>query len=311
LRPPLEGPSANAEVEIISPNHCDTGLDTTIPVVGTYNGDLTGKEIWVLIYPSDLKYYPQSADPCRQIESVVSGNDWETIVNFGGPPQQYDVVAIVTDTDGEASQEFKRWLERGCDAGDFPGYLRTELPDGLTEVAAITVSTVKESTEEPTPEPEPVVKGECPFDNIPFRASIGGPPLDVEVSIASTPNCADNLPPAAPFSLTGTYSGDLTNKELWTLVYPPNLLYYPQSRDACAGLSTEFANGQWAEVIRLGRPGVPEAFHIVAVVTDPGSPASEAFHNYLSVGCSTGDFQGLVSVPAGATELDSIIVHTR
>jgi hypothetical protein len=161
-----------------------------------------------------------------------------------------------------------------------------------------------------TPSPPPPTPAECPFDNIPFRASIGGPPLDVEVSIASILNCADNLPTASSIPLTGTYSGDLTNKELWILVYPPDLKYYPQTPDACTNVSAEFAGGQWSTIIRLGRAGVPEAFHIVAVVTDIGNLASEAFHKYLTDGCSQ-TWGSVNLIPPGATELDAIIVHTR
>ncbi|MCB0166650.1 MAG: hypothetical protein KDI79_20645 [Anaerolineae bacterium] len=140
-RLPLGGPSVDVEVEITSPQHCEAGLYTTVPVGGTYTGDLTGKEIWVMVYPTDLKFYPQTLDACLQIPSEASGGRWQTIVNFGGPPQQYDVVAVVTDIDSEASLEFKKWLQNGCDTNTFPGYPKSRLPSGITEVAAITVST--------------------------------------------------------------------------------------------------------------------------------------------------------------------------
>jgi len=132
------------EVQITSPRHCDTGLATGIAASGTYSGDLTGKEIWILVYPTDGKYYPQTLDSCKQIPSEASGGNWRTTIGFGGPPQQYDVVAVVTDTDGEASQEFKQWLQKGCETQDFPGYLGNELPGGITEMDAITVSTASE-----------------------------------------------------------------------------------------------------------------------------------------------------------------------
>jgi len=186
----------------------------------------------------------------------------------------------------------------------------TELPVTDTPTPIDTPTPTKEPTPKP-PEATPPQPGECPFDEIPYRTSIEGPPVDVEVSIESIPNCADNLPTAASIPLRGTYSGDLAGKEIWILVYPPNVVYYPQSEDACRNLPAQFANGQWSTIIRLGRPGVPEAFHVVAVVTDVGSPASEAFRNYLTVGCNTGNYQGLMLVPVGATELDSIIVHTK
>jgi len=140
-RPSLDGPPVNVEVQITSPGHCDTGLPTTTTAGGTYSGDLTGKEIWILVYPPDLKYYPQSLGACEGLPVDASGGIWNTTVHFGGPLQQFDVVAVVTDTDGEASQEFKRWLQRGCETNDFPGYPRNKLPGGITEVDAITVST--------------------------------------------------------------------------------------------------------------------------------------------------------------------------
>jgi hypothetical protein len=162
-RPPLGGTPVDVEVEITSPNHCDTGLTTSMTAGGTYSGDLTGKEIWILVYPTtDKKYYPQSLDACAQIPSDASGGLWETSVNFGGPPQQYDVVAVVTEADGEASQEFKGWLQRGCETNDFPGYLRRELPGGITEVDAITVSTDEELTSTPIPTPTEIPVTDTP-----------------------------------------------------------------------------------------------------------------------------------------------------
>jgi len=140
-RPPLGGPPTNVEIEITSPRHCDRGLATSTIVSGTYSGDLAGKEIWIMIYPTNIEYYPQSLDPCKELPSNASGGRWTTKVNFGGPPQQYDVVAFVTDANGEASQEFKKWLQNGCKTGDFPGYLSSELPGGISEMDAITVST--------------------------------------------------------------------------------------------------------------------------------------------------------------------------
>jgi hypothetical protein len=103
----------------------------------------------------------------------------------------------------------------------------------------------------------------------------------------------------------------MTNKEIWILVYASDLRYYPQSTDACRDLSTQFANGQWTEILRLGRPNVAEAFHVVAVVTEIGSPASEDFHDYLQVGCATGNFNGRTSLLPGVTELDAVAVHTQ
>jgi hypothetical protein len=151
----------------------------------------------------------------------------------------------------------------------------------------------------------------CPF-GAPIRDPITGPPVEEQAYIASTHNCTDDLPIDTLFPLSGTYTGDLTGKELWILAYTPNLRYFPQAADICANQSTPLAAGQWRETIRLGGPGSPsEIYHVVAVVADSGSPASQAFHNYLETGCEEGTYEGLVVIPAGATELDSIIVRTN
>lgn len=158
--------------------------------------------------------------------------------------------------------------------------------------------------------PPPATAVACPFE-APFRSPVDGPPVEVQASITSIENCADDLPIDTLFPLSGTYTGDVTGKELWMLVYTPNLLYFPQAADICANQSTTFANGQWTETIRLGGPeSPPETYHIVAVVVDADSPASQAFHNYLREGCETDVYKGLNVIPAGATELDSIIVRT-
>ncbi|MCB0167444.1 MAG: hypothetical protein KDI79_24655 [Anaerolineae bacterium] len=139
-RPLLARSLFDVTVQITSPQHCDDGLSPSITVSGTYDGNLTGREIWVLIFPTDSKYYPQTPDPCQQLPATIMEDTWTTTVNFGGPPQQYDVVAVVTDTDSEASLEFKRWLQSGCETHHYPGYLRAELPAGISELDAITVS---------------------------------------------------------------------------------------------------------------------------------------------------------------------------
>lgn len=140
-RPPIEGPPIDVAVTITSLRNCDTGLPPTIVVGGSYVGDLNNKEIWVLVYPSDLEYYPQTLDACKQLPSDTTEGKWNTTANLGGPPQQYDIVVVVTEVDSEASQEFKLWLQKGCNTNDFPGYLRDELPSGITEVASITINT--------------------------------------------------------------------------------------------------------------------------------------------------------------------------
>lgn len=157
---------------------------------------------------------------------------------------------------------------------------------------------------------EPAGQEPCSFA-APVREPITGSLVEAQVRITSREHCADDLPIDSLFPLSGTYTGDLTGKELWILVYVPHQLYFPQATDICANQSTPLANGQWTESIRLGGPGSPpETYHIVAVVAEIGGQASQAFHHYLTTGCELKSYEGLSLIPSGATELDSIIVRT-
>jgi len=229
-------------------------------------------------------------------EGKLNTETGEQVIYTAGKEGVDNVIAEGTTASGMPVKQTATLTIIGVPTPTAARMMPTDTPRPLTETPAIS--------------PEPTEKAECLFE-APIRIPIVGPPVDAEVHITSMEHCAENLPTAAPIPVAGTYSGDLTGKEIWILVYPPNIVYYPQSTNACASTSTPFAGGNWAETIRLGRPGISEAFHIVAVVTDIGSPASEAFHNYLTVGCNTGDYQGIAVIPSGATELDSIIVRTR
>jgi Flp pilus assembly pilin Flp len=139
-RPSLDGSSIELEIEFTYPTQCAHKIATTIYASGTYSGDLTGKDIWIMVYPTDHEYYPQTVNACGEVHVNIVGGEWNTIINFGGPPQQYDIIAAVADVGSEASLEFRAWLQNGCVTRDFPGYLSDALPGGLTEVAAITVT---------------------------------------------------------------------------------------------------------------------------------------------------------------------------
>lgn len=131
-------------VQISSPE-CDsiTLPSGSNPAEGSYSGNLSGREIWILVYGPDLKYYPQSAaDPCQAVSVQVSEGYWRTNLFLGiHPPQQFDIVATVTDIGSEASLTFKQWLKTGCNTNEFPGFSIADLPQGLTEMDVITVKT--------------------------------------------------------------------------------------------------------------------------------------------------------------------------
>lgn len=142
LHPPLGGPPVNLEVKITSPENCllNNNLGPSATIRGTYSGDLSGKEIWILVYPEQaLRYYIQSHDACGQRPAEASGGQWITRAFFGGPVQHYDVIAVVTEVGNPASVSFKEQLKKQCDENDLPGNARNELPDGFTEMDAIIV----------------------------------------------------------------------------------------------------------------------------------------------------------------------------
>jgi hypothetical protein len=268
---------------------CLEGAACTFTIKGTSTGVAGSSDYKIVPFvnpgPGDPnQWFPQWDRPLGS--QISEDGTWQAEAQIGTdegvePGHHFEIVALVMDASAEIPVEFQ------------------SLPSAIAKSSIVNLTTI--AVAEPS---------ECPFVP-PFRIPIEGPAVDVQVSITSMENCTDNLPTASSIPLRGTYSGDMTNREIWILVYPPDVRYYPQSTDACRDLSTQFASGQWAEIIRLGRPGVPEPFHVVAVVTDVGSPASEAFHNYLRVGCDTGNFNGFMSLPAGVTELDAITVHTR
>jgi hypothetical protein len=100
--------------------------------------------MWVLVFAeSDEKYYPQSsADACQMLPAQASNGKWTANLFLGVfPPEQFDIVVAVTTVNSEASQAFKTWLKTGCDTGEFPGFTVSDLPEGLSEMDAITVRT--------------------------------------------------------------------------------------------------------------------------------------------------------------------------
>lgn len=148
FRPPLDGAADFAgTVKIVTLENCVTGLPNNFTLAGTYGGIPEDIDIWVLVYPTNSKYYPQSPDVCAGEKPSQAGGKWEVPIALGGPPQQYDIVAVLADKD--ASQFFSDWLRQGCNTGSFPGIPANQLESmNITEKDHITVSTI---TSEPTP----------------------------------------------------------------------------------------------------------------------------------------------------------------
>ena len=94
------------------------------------------KDIWVLLKPSDNKYYPQSD---HTNTSYKRNGEWQVITRFGGDKdEEYEV--IVYETDASTSQFFSSTIEDWKQAESYPGLELEDIPNGADEVDRIVVS---------------------------------------------------------------------------------------------------------------------------------------------------------------------------
>lgn len=122
------------KVQIISPLQGDS-VKCRILTQGVYP-DAHSEDIWILLRPSDNKYYPQSD---HTNTSFKRNGEWQVIARFGGDQgESYDI--IVYETDAAASQFFSETIEAWKAALTFPGLALEELPAGAREVDRIVVS---------------------------------------------------------------------------------------------------------------------------------------------------------------------------
>lgn len=120
-------------VQVISPLEGDS-VKCRILTMGVYP-DAHDKDIWVLLMPSDDKYYPQSD---HTNTSYKRNGEWQVITRFGGDKgEPFDI--IVYETDSTASQFFSTTIQNWKDSLAYPGLEPEELPSGATEVDRITV----------------------------------------------------------------------------------------------------------------------------------------------------------------------------
>jgi hypothetical protein len=127
----LSGPVE--EVLVISPIEGDS-VNCRILTIGVYP-DSHDKDIWVVLKPSNKKYYPQSD---HTNTSYKRNGEWQVITRFGGDKgEEYEI--IVYETDASASEFFTNTIQDWKDALEYPGLEVEELPAGAVEVDRITV----------------------------------------------------------------------------------------------------------------------------------------------------------------------------
>jgi hypothetical protein len=121
-------------VQVISPLEGDS-VKCRILTMGVYpDGD--DEDIWVLLKPTDNKYYPQSD---HTNTSYKRDGEWQVITRFGGDQgEPYELIVFATDA--EASQFFSTTIENWKEAESYPGLELAELPTTAREVDRIVVT---------------------------------------------------------------------------------------------------------------------------------------------------------------------------
>ena len=121
------------KVQVISPIEADS-VACRILTMGVYP-DSHDKDIWVLLRPSDDRYYPQSD---HTNTSYKRNGEWQVITRFGGDKGElFDV--IVYETDADASKFFSETIAKWKEANEYPGIEEADLPAGATEIERIVV----------------------------------------------------------------------------------------------------------------------------------------------------------------------------
>jgi len=121
-------------VQVLSPVEGDS-VKCRILTMGVYP-ESHDKDIWVLLKPSDNKYYPQSD---HTNTSYKRNGEWQVITRFGGDKgESYEV--IVYETDSSTSQYFSSVIQDWKEAESYPGLEYEDIPSGAKVVDRIVVS---------------------------------------------------------------------------------------------------------------------------------------------------------------------------
>lgn len=128
IEPPIQ------RVQVISPLEGDS-VKCRILTMGVYP-EAHEEDIWVLLRPTDDKYYPQSD---HTNTSYKRDGEWQVITRFGGDEgEPYDL--IVYEADASASQFFSATIENWKEAEFYPGLELAEIPETAREVDRIVVA---------------------------------------------------------------------------------------------------------------------------------------------------------------------------
>ncbi|MBT8145563.1 MAG: hypothetical protein KJN90_01845 [Gammaproteobacteria bacterium] len=120
-------------VKVISPVEADS-VDCRILSMGLYP-EGHEKDIWVVLKPSDEKYYPQSD---HTNTSYKRDGEWQVVTRFGGDlGEKYEL--IVYETDVSASEFFSTTIQDWKNQEAYPGLEDADMPQSAIEVDRINV----------------------------------------------------------------------------------------------------------------------------------------------------------------------------
>lgn len=96
-------------------------------------------DIWVIIRPSDDRYYPQSD---HTNTSYKRAGEWQVVTRFGGDlGEAYDL--IIYEADADASSFFSETIAKWKEEEEYPGLELAEMPPGAKEVERLVIYTSK------------------------------------------------------------------------------------------------------------------------------------------------------------------------
>jgi hypothetical protein len=120
-------------VKVVSPIDKDS-VDCRILTMGVYP-EAHDKDIWVMIRPTDDRYYPQSD---HTNTSYKRDGEWQVVTRFGGDlGEVYDL--IIYEADSTATSFFSTTIAKWKEADDYPGLELAELPVGAKEVERLKI----------------------------------------------------------------------------------------------------------------------------------------------------------------------------
>ena len=124
-------------VKVVYPIDQDS-VDCRILTMGVYP-ETHEKDIWVIIRPTDDRYYPQSD---HTNTSYKRDGEWQVVTRFGGDKgEAYDL--IIYEADSTASEFFSATITKWKEEDNYPGLQLEEMPPGAREVERLVIYTSK------------------------------------------------------------------------------------------------------------------------------------------------------------------------